>query len=100
MVATNNDMKTKLEMVRSSLPNLVEIYMRTAKGKITEGEAKKQALENALVDGYALMNKVHEWLGILALKNHSVYPMREKIHTLFSRTKDCIDCIQLQQIND
>lgn len=77
LVATNSDMRRKLEMVISTLLDLVEIYMRIVKNKITEVEAKKQALIDALVDNYALMNKVHDWPGSLALKNHLVYPMRE-----------------------
>ena len=58
LVATNADMKRKLEMVRSTLPNPREIYTRTIEGKITEVEAKKQALAYALMDGYTMMNKV------------------------------------------
>ena len=66
-------------MVRSSLPDPVEIYTTTVKNKITEVEAKNQALTDALMDGYALMNRVHDWPGSLVLKNHLVYPMRERI---------------------
>lgn len=74
--------------------------MRMVEGNIVEGEAKKQALENSLTDGYTLMNKVHDYPKNLALKNHLVYPMREKIQGLFSNTKDFTDPTQLQQIND
>jgi len=52
--------------------------MRMIEGKISKGEAKKQALVGTHVDDYTLMNKVHDWLGSLVLKNQSVYPMREK----------------------
>jgi len=72
-------MKRKSETVRSTLLDLVEIYMRTVEGKNTEVEAKKKALANALMNSYALMNKFHDWLGSLVLENILVYPMREKI---------------------
>lgn len=60
LAATNAEMKRKLERVRSSLPDPVAIYVRTVEGKVMEMEAKKQALADALIDGYALMNKVHD----------------------------------------
>ena len=79
LVATNVNMKDKLETVISTLPDLVEIYTRSIEGTITEVEEKRQALANSLADGYALMNRIDDWLASLALKNHLVYPMRERI---------------------
>jgi len=64
-------------------------------GKVRELEAKKQALANSLSNGYSLMNKVHDWSGSLALKNHLVYLLREKIQTLFASTKESTNPTQL-----
>jgi len=77
LATTNEEMKKKLEIVRSALPHPMEIYARSIESKMRELETKKQALADALTDGYALMGKVHDWSGILALKNHQVYPLRE-----------------------
>lgn len=57
---TNAEMKRKLEMVRFSLTDPVEIYARKAEGKFMEQEANKKSLTDALVDKYAPMNKVHD----------------------------------------
>ena len=100
-LATKNvEMKRKLETVRSILPDLVEIYACSVESKTRELETKKQALANTLTDGYALMGKVHDWLGNLALKNHQVYLLREKIQSLFPNTRACTDPAQLQQVNE
>lgn len=58
-VAKNTDMKNNLETLRSTLPDPIEIYARMVNEKISEVAAKKQALIEALVDGYGLMDRVH-----------------------------------------
>lgn len=59
-VATNADMRKKLEIGRSALPKPVEIYVRTIKGKISDVEAKNQAPANALMDEFSLIDIVHD----------------------------------------
>lgn len=70
LATTNVEMKQKLETLKSTLPDPVEIYTGSVENKVRELEMKKQALAEALTNGYTLMGKVHDWLGSLALKNH------------------------------
>jgi len=100
LATTNAEMKKKLEIVRSVVPDPVLIYARSVESEMRELETKKQALANALTDGYALMGKVNDWSGILALKNHQVYPLQEQIQSLFANTRACINRVQLQQLNE
>jgi len=94
-MATNADMKKNLETGRSMFPDPVEIYARTIDGKINKVAGKKQALTKALADGYALIYRVHDWLGSLTLKNQLVYPMREKLQILFVSSRECMESDKL-----
>lgn len=60
LVATNVDMKKKLDTVRSTLCDLTEIYNRTIDEKINNVAAVKESLVEALADGFSLMDKVHD----------------------------------------
>lgn len=76
MAAMNVDMKKKLETDRSALPDPIEIYARTIDGKTNTIVIKKESLVEALDDDFSLMDRVHDWLGSLAIKNHHVYPYK------------------------
>lgn len=75
--ATNADKKKKLDTVISVLPDLTEIYVKTIDKKIIIAVVAIESLVEALVDGFALMDKMHDWSGSLAIMNQLVYPLRE-----------------------
>lgn len=60
LVATSANMKKKLEIVRSTLPDPIEIYAGSIDEKINTITATKESLAKALVDLFDLMEKVHD----------------------------------------
>jgi len=84
-------MKKKLETIRNALPDLVEIYACTIDEKIITIKIVKQSLVQAISDGYALMDKVHEWFESLAIKNQPIYPLREQLQVLPDESRECIN---------
>lgn len=75
LVATNGDMKKKLEKVKSVFPDLTKIYARTIEEKISMVTPVRESLVEALADGFSLMEKMHDWFGILTLKNQPIHPL-------------------------
>lgn len=59
----------------------------------------KASIFDALVEGYILMDPVHEWLGRLAMKNQPVYPLRQQIQHLLTNSWNCKDKYQQKRIN-
>ena len=82
-MATNAEMRKELETDRSTLRDLVKIYSRMIDEKISVVVATKQALNEELTEGYALMDKFHDWLGNLAIKNQQIYPLWEQLQMVF-----------------
>lgn len=91
MIYTNRELKQSLDAMKITLPNPSMSYIDEIEQNITSMATLKASITDALAEGYIFMDQVHDWLGILAMKNQLVYPLWQQIQQLLTDNRNWKD---------